>query len=227
MSDLPAHLKEKRDELALSYSKDNRHLSTFEHFSDGFNALFKILSEAAGEISVEEIEWLAAEVRERYNTGFDEETNAVNLSLWAYRQRFEHDRVWVGLYKARADDCTLVYEKYQEEIKQLEARLAESIPLTEYCEAIKQLGESVNEMFPSDLEKWADELISKWSDTRSLQMSETNARVADQCARELLTATQRVKELEVANTAHANYINKLLDKVLVLEKECGREPGDY
>jgi hypothetical protein len=26
---------------------------------------------------------------------------------------------------------------------------------------------------------------------------------------------------------HASYINKLLDKILLLEKECGREPGDY
>lgn len=26
---------------------------------------------------------------------------------------------------------------------------------------------------------------------------------------------------------HAAYVNKLLDKIVALEKECGREPGDY
>ncbi len=31
----------------------------------------------------------------------------------------------------------------------------------------------------------------------------------------------------VERNAHAAYVNKLLGKILELEKECGREPGDY
>lgn len=119
-------LNKLRDELAAEHTSKCSAQMLPGSWLDGWNACLSSLEQHAGELSLEEIEWVSAKVRERYNMGFDEETNAVNLALWAYRKRFEQDRARVAQAIERESQAFDNMRDAQDTIKQLEARLSDS-----------------------------------------------------------------------------------------------------